>query len=309
MIKDLFYFIVFPGMIFSVLIGGILSWSDRKITARIQFRKGPPFLQPFYDLGKLFYKETILPKYGAKITFLAAPVFALFSASLASVFILLPSIFPNSGFKGDLIVIFYLLAIPSVSYIIGALASGNPIGAVGASREMKLIIAYEFAFILALAAIVIKTDMSITIGDILAKQHANGANIGSVSGIILFLVILFVVQAKLAFVPFDMSEAEAELAHGIFIEYSGSAYAIIKMARYIMLFALPSLLVTLLLGGFRFEGLGILWSVLKLILILLLITLLRNTNPRVKINQAMKFFFIWMSLFALVAIGLSAINL
>jgi NADH-quinone oxidoreductase subunit H len=309
MITDLFYFIVFPGMVFSVLIGGMLSWSDRKITARVQFRKGPPFLQPFYDIGKLFYKETILPKYGAKFTFLAAPVFALFSACLANVFILLPAFFPETGFKGDLIVIFYLLAIPSLTYIIGALASGNPIGAIGASREMKLIMSYELAFILALAAIVVKTDMSLTISEILAKQQANGAFIGSISGIILFIVILFVIQAKLAFVPFDMSEAEAEIAHGVFIEYSGSAYAIIKMARYVMLFALPSLLITLLLGGFRFEGIAILWSLLKLVLVLLLITLIRNTNPRVKINQAMRFFFIWMSLFALIAIVLTTINL
>jgi NADH-quinone oxidoreductase subunit H len=309
MIKDLFYFIVFPGMIFSVLVGGILSWSDRKITARVQFRKGPPFLQPFYDLGKLFYKETILPKYGAKFTFLAAPVFALFSASLANVFILLPAFFPHAGFKGDLIVIFYLLTIPSLTFIIGALSSGNPIGAIGASREMKLIIAYELAFILALAAIVIKTDMSFTISDIIAKQQADGAFIGSISGVLLFVVILFVTQAKLAFVPFDMSEAEAELAHGVFIEYSGSAYAIIKMTRYIMLFVLPALLVTLLLGGFRLEGIGLLWSVLKLVLVLLLITLIRNTNPRVKINQAMRFFFVWMSLLAMAAIVLSIFNL
>jgi NADH-quinone oxidoreductase subunit H len=309
MIRDLFYFIVFPGMIFSVLVGGILSWSDRKITARVQFRKGPPFLQPFYDLGKLFYKETILPKYGSRFTFLAAPVFALFSACLANVFILLPAFFPDAGFRGDLIVIFYLLSIPSLTYIIGALASGNPIGAIGASREMKLIMSYELAFILALTAIVIKADMSLTISDILEKQQTGGAFIGSISGVILFIVILFVIQAKLAFVPFDMSEAEAEIAHGVFIEYSGSAYAIIKMARYVMLFALPSLLATLLLGGFRLEGLGILWSLLKLVLILLLITLIRNTNPRVSINQAMRFFFIWMGLSALVASVLTTINL
>ncbi|HUX94748.1 MAG TPA: complex I subunit 1 family protein [Bacteroidales bacterium] len=309
MLKDLFYFIVFPGMIFSVLVGGVLSWSDRKITARVQFRKGPPFLQPFYDLGKLFYKETILPKYGARFTFLAAPVFALFSACLANVFILLPSFIPGSGFRGDLIVIFYLLAIPSLTYIIGALASGNPIGAIGASREMKLILSYELAFILALAAIVIKSDMSLTISDILANQQAGGVFIGTVSGVILFIVILFVIQAKLAFVPFDMSEAETEIAHGVFIEYSGSAYAMIRMARYVMLFALPSLMITLLMGGFRFQGIGILWSVLKLVLVLLLITLIRNTNPRVKINQAMRFFFIWMSLLALIAIFLTTVNL
>ncbi|MFO7574365.1 MAG: complex I subunit 1 family protein [Bacteroidales bacterium] len=309
MIKELFYFLIFPGMIFSVIVGGVLSWSDRKITARVQFRKGPPFLQPFYDLGKLFYKETILPKHGAKLTFLAAPVFALFSATLANVFILLPSIFPGSGFRGDLIVIFYLLAIPSLTYLLGALASGNPLGALGASREMKLIISYELAFILSLACIIIKSGMNLSVADILAAQQEQGAFIGSISGALIFIVILFVNQAKLALVPFDMSEAETEIAHGVFIEYSGSAYAIIKMARYVMLFALPSMLVTLLLGGFSFSGIGILWSVLKLLLILLLITLIRNTNPRVRIDQAMRFFFIWMNLLAVIAIVLSLINL
>jgi NADH-quinone oxidoreductase subunit H len=309
MIKELFYFLIFPGMIFSVVMGGILSWSDRKITARVQFRKGPPFLQPFYDLGKLFYKETILPKYGSRLTFLAAPVFALFSATMANVFILLPSIFPGSGFRGDLIVVFYLLTIPSLTYIIGSLASGNPLAALGASREMKLIISYELAFILALTVIVIKSDMSLRIADIIAVQQEGGAFIGSISGILLFIVILFVNQAKLALVPFDMSEAEAEIAHGVFIEYSGSAYAMVKMARYIMLFALPSLLVTLLMGGFNLSGIGILWSVLKLLLILLLITLIRNTNPRVRIDQAMRFFFIWINLLAIIAIGLSVFNL
>ena len=309
MIKELFYFLIFPGMVFSVVMGGILSWSDRKITARVQFRQGPPFLQPFYDLGKLFYKETILPKHGSRLTFLAAPVFALFSAAMANVFILLPSIFPGSGFRGDLIVVFYLLTIPSLTYIIGSLASGNPLGALGASREMKLIISYELAFILALTAIVIKSDMSLRIADIIAVQQEGGAFIGSISGILLFIVILFVNQAKLALVPFDMAEAETEIVHGVFIEYSGSAYAMIKMARYIMLFALPSLLVTLLLGGFSLSGIGILWSVLKLVLILLLITLIRNTNPRVRIDQAMRFFFIWINLLAIIAIGLSVFNL
>jgi NADH-quinone oxidoreductase subunit H len=309
MIKELFYFLIFPGMVFSVVLGGILSWSDRKITARVQFRKGPPFLQPFYDLGKLFYKETILPKYGSKLTFLAAPVFALFSATMANVFILLPSIFPGSGFRGDLIVVFYLLTIPSLSYIIGSLASGNPLGALGASREMKLIISYELAFILALTAIVIKSDMSLRIADLLAVQQEGGAFIGSISGILLFIVIIFVNQAKLALVPFDMSEAETEIVHGVFIEYSGSAYAMIKMARYIMLLALPSLLITLLMGGFNLSGIGLLWSVLKLLLILLLITLIRNTNPRVRIDQAMRFFFIWINLLAIIAIVLSVFNL
>ena len=59
----LFYFLVFPGLLFAAVTGAFLSWFDRKITARVQFRKGPPLLQPFYDFFKLLLvKETILPK-------------------------------------------------------------------------------------------------------------------------------------------------------------------------------------------------------------------------------------------------------
>ena len=112
----LFYYLIYPGFLFVVLIGAFLSWFDRKITARVQFRKGPPMLQPFYDFFKLLLvKETILPARGAKGLFLAAPVFAVFGASMAGLFILLPLMNINAGFKGDLIVIFYLLTIPSLT--------------------------------------------------------------------------------------------------------------------------------------------------------------------------------------------------
>jgi NADH-quinone oxidoreductase subunit H len=134
----LFYFLVYPGFLFMAVIGGLLSWFDRKITAGVQFRKGPPLLQPFYDFFKLLLvKETILPARGAKGLFLAAPVFAVFGATMAGVFILLPLLNITTGFHGDLIVIFYLLTIPSLTYVIGALSSGNPLAAIGGSREMK----------------------------------------------------------------------------------------------------------------------------------------------------------------------------
>ena len=57
MAVNLFYFLVFPGLLFAAVIGGFLSWFDRKITARVQFRKGPPLLQPFYDFFKLLTGE------------------------------------------------------------------------------------------------------------------------------------------------------------------------------------------------------------------------------------------------------------
>jgi NADH-quinone oxidoreductase subunit H len=307
MAVDLFYFLVFPGLLFSAIIGAFLSWFDRKITARVQFRKGPPLLQPFYDFFKLLLvKETILPKNGSPVIFLLAPVFALFGAVMAGVFILLPLFNINTGFRGDLLVIFYLLTIPSFSYIIGALASGNPLAAVGGSREMKLILSYELTFLLLIAGIIMKCGQQLDLYSIIQSQQTGSPFIGSLSGVILFVVGIFCIQAKLALVPFDMPEAEAEITEGIFIEYSGAAYAMIKLAKYIMFFILPAFLIALLMNGFRLDGINILWAVLKVLVVVLILTLIRNTNPRIKIKQAISFFMIWMNLLALAALGLIA---
>ena len=304
---NLFYFLVFPGLLFVSVTGGLLSWADRKITARVQFRKGPPVLQPFYDFFKLLLvKETILPKRGSSALFLLAPLFSVAGATVAGTLIMLPLFNITNGFKGDLLVVFYLLTIPSFSYIMGALASGNPLAAVGGSREMKLILSYELTFMLVIAGIIMKCSQHFDLRSVIDAQQAGSPFIGSVSGVLLFVAGLFCVQAKLALVPFDMPEAEAEITEGIFIEYSGAAYALIKLTKYIMLFILPSFLVLLFMGGFRLEGIHILWAVLKVLLVLLLITLVRNTNPRIRIKQAIRFFLLWMNLIAVIAIVLIA---
>lgn len=310
MLKELFYFLIFPGLLFAGVAGGFLSWFDRKLTAMVQFRKGPPLLQPFYDFLKLLLvKETILPARGSKLTFLMTPVIALFGATIAGVFIFLPAFGIQTGFSGDLIVIFYLLAIPSLMFILGAMASGNPLASVGASREIKLIMSYELTFLLVVAGIILKGGLSIRLHELLMVQATEGAFIGSLSGILLFIAAIFCIQAKLGLVPFDMAEAETEINHGAFIEYSGSAYALVKLTKYIMLFSLPVFLTVLFMSGLRWEGIHILWSVLKILGVVLLLTLIRNTNPRVKIHQAMKFFILWMNLLAVIAIVLIFIGL
>lgn len=302
---QLIHILLFPGLAFMLVAGGFLSWFDRKITAWVQFRKGPPMLQPLYDFVKLMSKETILPRNASRMTFLSAPLFAATGALIAGLLILLPAFGVTSGFKGDLIVIFYVLAIPSLSYIIGALASGNPIASVGASREMKLIIGYELCFLLILAALVYKSGFAFDIAGVMAAQQEGGAFIGSVSGVLLFMALMMTVQAKLGMVPFDAAEAETELASGYLIEYSGPPLAFIKLSKYLLILVLPVLVVALLLGGFHLSGWGILWGALKILLVVLLVTLVRNTNPRVTIKQAMKFFFVWMNLLVIAAIVLS----
>ncbi|HKK58789.1 MAG TPA: complex I subunit 1 family protein [Salinivirga sp.] len=304
--EHILYFFIYPGFLFTAVVGGIIAGVDRKLTAAVQFRKGPPILQPFYDFFKLLLvKETIVPANGSKITFLLAPVFALCGVSIAAVLILMPLLGVNSGFEGDIIVIFYLLTIPSLTYIIGAMASGNPLASVGASREMKLIIGYELTFLLVIAAIIYKSDLETGLYEILQAQQSGSSHIGSLSGVLLFIAGMFCVQAKLGLVPFDMGEAETEIAEGAFIEYSGSAFALIKLSKYMLFFILPALIILLLMGGVQLSGIHILWAILKLVAVVLLITLIRNTNPRLKINQAMRFFFVWMNALVVIAIVLS----
>lgn len=301
---NLLHILLFPGLLFLLVGGGFLSWFDRKITAWVQFRKGPPMLQPLYDFVKLMSKETILPRNASRMTFLSAPIFSATGAAIAGLLIVLPAFGVSGGFRGDLIVIFYVLAIPSLTYIMGAMASGNPLASLGASREMKLIIAYELSFLLIIAAIIMKADFAIDIAGIMAAQQSGVAFIGSISGVLLFIALLMCLQAKLGFVPFDAAEAETEIASGFLIEYSGPPLAFIKLSKYILIIVLPVLAAVLLLGGFHLEGWGILWAVLKILLVVLLITLVRNTNPRLTIKHAMKFFFIWMNLLVVVAIVL-----
>lgn len=309
MLKDIFYFLIFPGLLFAFVGGGFLSWFDRKITARLQFRVGPPLLQPLYDFIKLLGKETIMPMDAAKTLFFLAPVFAVAGAVLSCVFIFLPALGMTAGFRADIIVVFYLLMVPSIGYIIGALASGNPLASLGASREMKLIIGYELSLLLVVAAVILKAGNAISIHEIISVQMKQGAFIGSISGVLLFIAAMMCVQAKLAFVPFDIADAETEIAGGIFLECSGIILALVKLAKYIMLLALPAFVVVILLGGFRLDGIHILWSVLKLLGVVLLITLVRNTNPRLTVGQSMRFFFIWMNLIAIVAIVLTYFGL
>ncbi len=95
-----------------------------------------------------------------------------------------------------------MLTIPSLTYIIGALAAGNPLASVGASREMKLIMSYELTFLLVMAAIIYKAGMAIRLHNIIAEQHDQGAFVGSISGVLLFVGFTVLHSGKTGFCPF-----------------------------------------------------------------------------------------------------------
>lgn len=294
-------FLIFPGFLFTAVIGLLAGWVDRKLTARIQWRVGPPWYQNFIDFFKLMGKETIIPSGARRITFLLAPLIGLVGITLVSLILWQMSLYPASTFVGDLIVVLYLSILPSLAIIIGGSASGNPLASLGASREMKLILAYELPFIVAIfTPIVIIKD--IRIGSIVTYQVNNGMMfIHHLSSLIALIVAFVCIQAKLAFVPFDIPEAEQEIMAGPLIEYSGPPLALFKLTRAMMLFALPVFLITVFVGGMRFNGIQALFSIIKYLVILILIVLVKNTNPRLRIDQALKFF--WLRMFPLATIG------
>lgn len=297
----IFYFLVY-GFLLTAMIGLLASWIDRKVTARVQYRVGPPILQPLIDITKLLGKETCIPRGASKTTFLMAPVVGLTSVILVSSLLWVNNINPNSSFLGDLIVVLYLLTIPSISIMIGGFASRNPLASLGASREMKLILSYELPFVLAVLVPVIKSNFSLRLGEILGFQAQNGVIVGNLSGFLALVVALLCMQAKLALVPFDIPEAETEITSGPLIEYSGSGLAIYRLMKNMLLFVLPFFLIILFMGGLRFDGLHLLSGVLKYVGLITLITVIRNTNPRVRIDQAVRFFWGPMTTIAIIAV-------
>lgn len=295
------YLLVF-GFAATVILGLVTSWIDRKVTARVQYRVGPPFLQPFIDIVKLLGKETLIPAGASRGAFMVAPVIGFAGVIAASTLFWVNQFF-DGGFMGDWIVAIYLLTVPSLSIILGGFASRNPLASLGASREMKLVVAYELPFILATLVPVIWAG-SLSLGGIIESQQG-GIVAGHASGIIALVVSVLCVQAKLALVPFDIPEAETEIVEGPLVEYSGPGLAVFKLMKNMLLFVLPFFLIILFFGGLRLNGINILWTVLEYVGIVALITVIRNTNPRVRIDQAVRFFWGPVTVLAIVAVVLA----
>lgn len=292
--KLLFYYLVFPGFVFASVIGLLTVWVDRKVSARVQWRQGPPWYQGFADIGKLLYKEVIIPHEAFGSGFIVAPLIGLASVTLA-VTILCVSFFGMSeGFIGDIIIVWYLFAIPAIALVYIGSTSGNPLSSVGVSREIKLLLSYDLPMIIVIVMVASRAG-SFSIRAIMDWQRINGSNISNWYGIVSFAVAIFCIQAKLGRVPFDLPEAETELGSGILMELSGGVLAAYELSKAIMLFGLPLFLTIL------FWGKGIVGGILIYLLIVVLLILIKNTNPRVRIDHAMRYFWGWMSGAAIIA--------
>lgn len=301
-LQNLFWILIFPGFLFTVVLGLVACWIVRKVSALVQWRVGPPLFQPFYDIMKLMGKEILIPQDAQRTVFIVAPLVGLAGVLLLSTMLWRITI-TQTAFVGDIIVAIYLMVLPSLALILGSSASASPHAAIGTSREMKLVMGYELPLVLAIVIVIIKTGGQLNLAAIAEYTPAL-----SISGMLAFLAALLCVQAKLGFVPFDIAESETEVASGIIIEYSGALLAAWKVMHAMMLVALPLFLVMVFLGGFGTAGWPLVAGIGKYVLILVLMILIKNTNPRVRIDQAMKFFWVYCGIALVIAVILASIG-
>ncbi len=283
-----------------LLLAPLFEGVMRKITARVQTRQGPPVLQPYYDLLKLAGKERV--NSAGNWAFKLAPLGAF--ASIVTVAVLIP--FGGRpgvlGGRADAITLIYLLTLGGVSVLLGALSSRNTFAVIGASRETVTMIMVEpvLAMTLILGAVRMKS-----LGLSSAVYGAAAAGYSLSLGIML-VIYIFALQAFVAKQPFDISEAEIEILEGPFIEYSGPDYGLFRFAMMMKQMFYAWLLVAVFAPFLRtgVYAADILVQLAGMLLVFVLIALVGSTNPRLRIDQAVKIY-AGLILAALGAVALS----
>lgn len=291
---------IFVNVLAFLLLAPLYDGLMRKVTARVQTRQGPPVVQPYYDLLKLLGKDRI--DSARNWAFRLAPAAAF--ASVLAVVALIPfgGRVNALGARVDAVTVIYLLTLGGVAILIGALASRNTFAAIGASREMVTMVMVEpvLAMTLILGAV---RARSLGLGP--AVYGASGPGYGLATAVMLAAYVL-ALQAFVAKQPFDIAEAEIEVLEGPFIEYSGPDYALFRYTMMIKQMFYAWLFVAVFLPFLRtgsYAG-DILTQLLGAAVVFVLIAVVGATNPRLRIDQAVKIYAV-LILIALGAVGLA----
>jgi ech hydrogenase subunit B len=198
------------------LAGGLLAGIDRKLSARLQGRWGPPILQPFYDVAKLFQKENIVVRRSQSFYIYFFFVFTVFTGGLFF-----------SG--GDLLLTIFALTLAGIFFVLGAYKASSPYSFIGAERELIQMMSYEPMVLLAAVGMYQVTG-SFFVGDIV---EAPRLLVVSLPG--LFLGFVFILVFKMRKSPFDLAgshHAHQEIVRGVTTEFSGRTLALIEVAHW-----------------------------------------------------------------------------
>ncbi|HEX5799762.1 MAG TPA: NADH-quinone oxidoreductase subunit NuoH [Gaiellaceae bacterium] len=298
--------VIKAGIIINLVLFGFayLTLVERKVMGRMQLRYGPnragPYglLQPIADLMKLIRKESFFPGSAVDTLYVLSPFVAAFTA--LTTFAVIPfgpgwEIFGTDveGQVADvpisLILIFAIGSVGAYGFIVGGWASDSKYALLGAMRTCAQLVSYEVSLALSVLGVVLMAQ-SLSLTEIVAAQADSWWYF--VPQLVGFVVFLIAGTAETSRAPFDLPEAEQELVAGYHTEYGGMRFGLFTMSEYINLITLSALAVTLFLGGWHFpvlEGLGPLWFLLKLAVLLFVFIWMRTTLPRLRYDQLMRF--------------------
>ena len=203
-------------LVLAPLVGGLLDALDRRVSARMQGRQGPPLLQPFYDIKKLFSKQMIAVNSVQMLLNLSYLVFLAVAGSML--------------FAGaDILMCLFILSTADMFLVMAASSDSSPFSTLGAGREMIQMMAYEPLTLLMAVGFYLATG-SFHVGEIIRMPHSA---VLVMPGFL--LGFMFITAIKLRKSPFDLStshHAHQEMVKGITTEMAGPTLAIMNIAEY-----------------------------------------------------------------------------
>ena len=295
------------GLVINGVLGGVivLIWGERRLFGRFQSRTGPNRWGPFgmltsvADAIKTMFKEDVVPVDADRILFNLTPILIATPALL--VFAVIP--FGIGTYVADLNVgVLFIMAVTSLttlSVLTAAWSSANRIAILSALRSVALLISYEIPMALALVGVIMLAG-SLSLGQIV---QAHGLPFILVQPLA-FFVFFIAAMAEMARAPFDLTEAESDLAAGYLNDYASMKFGLFFLAEFMAEISTAAIVTTLFLSGWKgWEPIpSHFWFMAKLILVLFVIIWFRMTLPRLRIDQVLKF--AWKGLFELTLINI-----
>jgi len=284
---------VFPGLTSLAIIAALVTWLDRKITARVQLRIGPShvspvggILQSFADLIKLAFKELIIPAKADKFFFVAAPVIGMILAGGLVGLIPFSPETQIANLEVGLPVFLAFLTLSPTMVLLAGWSANSKYPFIGGLRSLFQQTAYEIPLWLSAIGVVMMAG-TFDLLRIVEAQSTGWFIIPQALGALIFLITI---TAEMERIPFDLPEAEPEVIMGWQAEYTGFLFLAAQGAGFIKLYVFSALFATIYLGGFLGPAPvpGLVWTLLKTTVIIVLIILLRGSFGRVRIDQLLR---------------------
>lgn len=282
----LLYLVLLPALLVGAGLAAQLV--DRKLYARLQHRRGPPWFQPLADNLKLFTKAELVPAEADRAVFRWAPAVGLAAAMTASLYV--PVWGPQAlvSFPGDSVVVLYLLTVPTLCLFLGGWFSASLYAGLGSMRTLTSVFAYEVPLFMAILSPAILAG-SWSLSGMTAYYQAHPAlallNLPALG------VALVALLGKLEKAPFDIPEAETELAGGTLVEYSGRLLALFRVTLDVEAVVAASVLAAVFLpwGASLPAPVPLLLHALKVLALLAFLTVCRTVFARLRIEQMLSF--------------------